>query len=190
MSGRPRSIGILFDRDSLRIPELVDAVAAGMRKAAGVRAAAISPDFWIASAQRVVALVDKLSDVQLDDVLVGAWKVNRQFAKYTDSVKYPPDKVSTVELLTHHLESTYKPYLQLTLDGQDAGRVEFSLKVDVAFKAGVLVIQAGKFRELRPGTCQVTATLSCEGVEVTQRKSGEFGWDKGIPLDIPIEAVV
>jgi hypothetical protein len=78
----------------------------------------------------------------------------------------------------------------LVLDGEPAGKVEFSLKVDVALKAGVLVIQAGRFRELQPGKCEVTATLSCEGVEVTRRKSGEFGWENGIPLDIPIEAAV
>jgi hypothetical protein len=182
MSGSP-SIGVLFDRDSLRVPELIAVASTGMRKAADARGAVISPAFWVTSAQRVVDLVEKLVDVPLADILVGAWKVNRQFSKYTNPAAYPPEKVTCVELLTHHIKSSYEPYLELVIDGQPSGKLEFCLAMDVAFKAGVLTIQAGKFRRLDPGRCDVTGTLSCGGVEITQRKSDEFRWDQGITFD-------
>jgi hypothetical protein len=195
MSDDRPSIGVMFDRKSLRVPELLAAASDAMRKGAAARAAAISPTFWPASAQRVLDLIDKLVDVPLTDVLTGAWKVNRQFTRYTDKTKYPAGKESTVELLTHHIKSSYEPYVRLTLDGEPAGKIDFRLELDVTLKAGTLTIESGKFRRLEAGKCEVTGTLSCEGQEITQRTFHEFAWKDGISLGargegIPIEAVV
>jgi len=195
MSNDSPSIGVMFDRKSLRVPELLAAASDAMRKAAAARAAAISPAFWTASAQRVLDLTDKLVNVPLTDVLTGAWKVNGQFTKYTDPAKYPPGKQSSVELLTHHIKSSYEPYVLLTLDGTPAGQIHFRLELDVTLKAGTLAIESGRFRRLEAGKCEVTGTLSCEGQEITQRKFHEFAWKDGISLGvrgegIPIVAVV
>lgn len=192
MSHEPLSIAVMFDRESLRVPELVAAASKAIQKGAQTGAAAMSPAFWGASAQRVVDLVEILVDVSLKDVLVGAWKVNRQFTKYTDPATYPPEKVSCVELLTHHIKSSYEPYVELVIDGASAGKVTFSLELDVCVQAGIIVIQAGRIRRLEPGKCHVTATLKCEGEEVAQRKSQDFSWTDGISFGegIPIARVV
>jgi hypothetical protein len=181
MMDNPMSIALMFDRESLRIPELLKAATDALRNVAGVKWAAISPAFWAATAQRVPEYVEKLTDVSVTDVLTKAWKVNRQFAKYTDTKQYPPGKESIVELYTHHLKSSYEPYLEVTLDGVPSGKLEFALELDVALKAGNLVIKNGKFMRLEPGGCEVTGTLSLQKVQVSDKKIREFPW-AGIPL--------
>jgi hypothetical protein len=196
MSNHSPSLGVLFDRESLRVPELLAAASTAMRRGAQAKADAISPAFWLASAHRVVDLVEKVTDIPLGDVLVGAWKVHQQFAKYTDSAQYPPEKVSCVELLTHHIKSKYEPYIELLLDGKSAGRIEFALELDVSLLAGILVIQDKRIRRLEPGKCNVTGTLACEGQQITQRKSRDFSWSDGIAFEgedgkgIPITSVI
>ena len=186
------SISALFNRDSLKVPELVAAASGALQKAAHLRADAVSPAFWAASAHRVVDMVDKLTDVPLADVLVGGWKVHRQFAKYTDPAKFPPDKVTCVALATHHIKASYQPYVELVVDGTPAGKVDFAIELDVSVEGGTLVIQGGRFKRLEAGKCRVTGTLKCEGQTITERTSRDFSWSEGISFGdgVPIGAVV
>ena len=190
MSEKPLSISLLFSRESLKIPELLAAAAGAMHKASDLRADAMSPAFWAASAHRVVDMVGKLTDVPVTDVLVGGWKVHQQFAKYA-APGFPADKVSCVALSTHHIKSTYQPYVELIVDGTDAGRVNFAIELDVCLEAGTLVIQGGRFKRLEAGKCRVTGSLKCEGQTVTERTSRDFAWSEGISFGegVQIEAV-
>jgi hypothetical protein len=181
MKDNPLSIAVMFDRESLRIPELLKAASEALRNLAGAKWAAISPAFWTATAQRVPEYVEKLTDVSVTDVLTEAWKINRQFVKYTDTKQYPPGKESIVELYTHHIKSSYEPYLKVTMDGVETGRLEFALELDVALKAGNLVIRNGRFMRIEPGGCEVTGTLSLQKVQVSEKKIREFPWP-AIPL--------
>ena len=188
----PASIGVLFNRETLRIPELVDAAAGAMSKAAKLRASAVTPGFWMSSARNVVGMVEQLVNIPLADILVGAWKAHKQFAKYRDQTLYPPDKVTCVALASHHIKSTHAPYIELTIDGQPAGKIEFELEVDVLLEPGVLVIQAARFKRLEAGRGRVTGSLACEKQTIVERSSREFSWPAGISFGdgIPIEAVV
>jgi hypothetical protein len=190
MNDRPLSIGLLFNRETLKVPELLAAASGAMQKASELRADAVSPAFWLASAHRVLDMVGKLTDVPLADVLVGGWKIHRQFAKYA-APGFPPDKVSCVALSTHHIKSSYKPYVELIVDGATAGQVNFAIELDLCLEAGTLVIQGGRFKRLEAGKCRVTGTLTCEGQTVVERTSRDFSWSEGISFGegVPIEAV-
>jgi hypothetical protein len=180
LSDQPLSISLLFSRESLKIPELVAIASAKMKMCAQLKADAVSPAFWAASAYRVVDMVDKLTDVPLADVLVGGWKIHKQFAKYSDPARFPPDKVSCVALSTHHIKSSYEPYVELIMNGAPAGKVEFALELDVCLEAGTLVIQGGRIKRLEAGKCRVTGTLKCEKQAITERTSRDFSWSDGI----------
>lgn len=191
MSDGNNSIGILFNRETLKIPELLEAAAGAMGKASKLGASAMSPAFWGSSAKSTVDMVKDLVDVPLADILVGAWKAHQQFAKYTDAKLYPPDKVSCVALMSHHIKSSHKPYIELTLDGAPAGQIDFEIALDILVEPGVLVIQDGKFKRIEAGRCQVTGSLACEGKTIVERSSREFSWPAGISFGegIPIEVV-
>ena len=191
MSDEPLSMAPLFSRESLKIPELLAAASGAMQKGAQLRADAVSPAFWAASAHRVLDMVGKLTDIPVTDVLVGGWKIHRQFAKYA-APGFPKDKVSCIALSTHHIKSSYQPYIELIVDGVSAGRVDFAIELDVCLEAGTLVIQGGRFKRLEAGKCRVTGTLKCEGQTVTERTSRDFAWSEGISFGegVPIEAVI
>jgi hypothetical protein len=192
MSEPPPSIGLLFDRESLDLPALVATASGALQRASHLGASTLEPAFWITSANRVVELVKSLTDIPLADVLVGGWKVHGQFAKYADPAQFPPDKVSCVALATHHIKSSYDPSVELTVDGVSAGKIEFTIELDVCLEAGTLVIQAGKIKRLEAGKCRVTGTLKCEGQTVTQRTSRDLAWSGGIAFGdgIPISAAL
>ena len=192
MSDDPLSISLLFDRHSLDVPALLAVASGKIKEASRLAEDAVAPSFWIASAYRVVDLVKTLTNVQLSDVLVGGLKLHQQFAKYTDPVQFPPEKVSCVALATHHLKSSYDPYVELTVNGAPAGKIAFTIDLDVCLEAGTLVIQAGRIKRLEAGKCRATGTLKCEGQTVTQRTSRDFAWSEGIGFGdgIPIAALI
>lgn len=198
MSDSSMSIQLLFTRDSLKVPELLEAASGAVKKGVDLVAQgkqvtgdALTPSFWLTSANRVVDMVGQLTDVPLTDVLVGAWKVHQQFAKYAKP-EFPKDKVCFVALATHHVKGSYEPYVEIEVDGAPAGTIKFGLELDICLEAGTLVIQAGRIKRLEAGRCRVTGTLKCEGRTVAERTSQDYAWSAGIPLGegVPIESIV
>ncbi len=181
-----------IDQGELKLPDWMKAVRkeiTGM-SALDVARAAVSPGFWITLANRTPDLLKSLIDVPVADILVGAWKTHKKFAKFRKG-QFPADKINLLPLSTHHIKASRSPYIELFLDGKSAGKIPFELALDITVDAGVVVIQDGMIKRVDAGKAKVVGTLKCAGEVVAERASREFTWSDGVSFGegIPITAV-
>jgi hypothetical protein len=182
MTAPPEVFQFRIEKGELKLPECIEAAKkamTGLSPLAVVRSAT-SPCFWAAAAKSIPDLVVKAVNVNVANVLANAWKVHRKLKKFTDPAVYPPGQASVVPLLTHDITGSLTPYIEISIDGQPQGKIEFELSLEVSVQGGVLVIQDGRIMRMEGGTAKVTGTLKCADVVVAERATREYAWKHGI----------
>ncbi len=171
-----------IEKGELKLPECIEAARKAMQGLSplAVVRTATSRGFWVAAAKSIPDLVLQMVDVDVVSVLVNAWKVHRKLEKFTDPALYPPGETSVISLLTHEITGSLAPYIEISIDGQVQGKIEFELALEVAFQAGVLVIKDGRIMRMEGGTAKVTGTLRCADIVVAERATREYAWKDGI----------
>jgi hypothetical protein len=180
----PDAFNFSFEPSELNLPALVDAIRKlllGLPDLTALRAAA-SPAFWLSTATEVAGMARNLATISMADLLTGAWKQHDRFAKYTDKAQFPRDKVSRIPLATHHIKSTYEPYIQLFVDGDPSGRIPLKLEADVAVEGVILVVQDGRFMRVEAGRARLTGSLKCAETKVCEQSTRDFAWSAGFPF--------
>ena len=171
-----------IEKGELKLPECIEAAKKamlGLSPLAVVRTAT-SRGFWVAAAKSTPDLVLQLVDVNVASVLVNAWKVHRKLRKFTQEPLYSSGEASVVPLLTHEITGSLNPYIEISIDGQPQGNIEFELALEVAFQGGTLIIKRGRIMRMEGGTAKATGTLKCAGVAVAERATREYAWKDGI----------
>lgn len=98
--------------------------------------------------REVTEKLDDILDVDLTNVLVGGWKKGREILKYADGGKYPPEATYLVHLAEHTIASEHRPYIEILVDEQPVGRVEFKIKIALTLQGVILRIQGGHIRSI------------------------------------------
>lgn len=144
--------------------------------------------YWNAAATHVTDALARALAQPVTTLLAPAWNRYRPFLKYSDASRYPPEAIIEETLLSHKIRSTLQPRVRVFLDGDHIGDVNFQATVEIDLQGGILTIQGGRFRELRPGRCSAGGTLKCEGAEVLKLTSqqlplpGVVKFGDGIPI--------
>jgi hypothetical protein len=180
MSDPTDDFSFRFEPGEFDLPALVTAIRKLLLDLPDLSAlhAAASPAFWVSTATEGAQMVRKLVHVSIADVLTGGWNQHARFAKYTDP-QFPPEKVSRVPLATHHIKSTYKPYIELLVDGKTSGTIPLTLEVDLVVEGVILVIQGGRFMRVEAGRTRLTGALKCAESKVCERSTRDFAWPTG-----------
>ena len=189
MSERVPTIGSLFDFD---FEKPSDDEIAMLREYGGLVAgafgtpASLAQRYWMAAGANVFRALGQALDRPVTDLLAAGWK------KYEPFLVYARAKRSSVpvqkELLTHTIDLTLSPGVKVMLNGKEVGEIKFQLKGALELEAGTLTIQDGKFMSLRPGKCWASASLTCAGKRLLERKTselvlpGEIRFGSGIPI--------
>lgn len=173
-----------FEPGELKWRELLDAVHRVLLALPDLGAlwAVASPGFWLSTAKEIAGMIRDVASVQLGEVLVGGWNQHARFAKYADPARFPPEKVSRVPLASHHIKSTYEPYIELLVDGQRSGTIPLEMVVDLSLEGVIVLIQNGRFMRVEAGQGRLTGTLKCAGVTVCERATRDYAWSAGIGL--------
>jgi len=146
------------------------------------------PAYWSAAATHVADALARALEQPLTTLLAAAWNRYRPFLKYRDGSRYPPEAIVEETLLSHKIRSTLQPRVHVLLDGEHIGDVDFQATVEIELEGGLLTIQGGRFRELRPGRCSAGGVLKCEEAEVLKLASrklplpGVVTFGEGIPI--------
>ena len=142
--------------------------------------------FWMAAGKSAFSALGKALDRPLAEILAGAWNRYQPFLKYC--VEPVSDRPVTEHLLMHQIEASLTPKLKVLLNKQEVGEIEFRLVVALELDGGALTIKGGRFMSVRPGQCRASATLSCAGKTMIERKTsplvlpGELDFGAGIPI--------
>jgi len=109
-------------------------------------------------------------DIGLADVLVGAW--NKAFAvrQQIEKSAKSPGKELFLQLAEHKITSAHKPYVALMKDGQELGRLPFSVSVEIVLQGAVLRILDGAIQEIQTGRVKGKGIVKCGGAILVEKE--------------------
>jgi hypothetical protein len=188
---KPSTIGgLLFPGagTDLEIQQLLD--DRGVLETAVGRQGRIRNGLIRAAAAEVGSVVASLLDMDLVDVLVSGWKKYGALSTAAEETLWSPGEERWIDLATHRIASTHAPSVELILDGLKIGSIDFEIELGATIQALRAVVSGGKLTGVRSGQIDLSAKLSCEGVElksITHKidASLELDLGDGIPLREP-----
>lgn len=141
---------------------------------------------WPAAFEAIIKKAEDLLDIEIPDIMIGAWKKYAELAKYTDAEEYPPDETYLVPLAEHTITSNHKPHIDILVNDHKLGSINFSIDLSLALKGFVLKIQAAKITEILTGSCQAKGSLKCEDFTLLEKQSEPLSLPVSIILKTPI----
>lgn len=122
-------------------------------------------------AERALAHLDDLLDVDLKPILVGAWTRTRELRDYGERSRKEPAKDFLLTLAEHQVRSKHQPYLDVIVNGQARGRIVFDVDLGLKLKGFRLVIRNGRIVAVTTGIGEATGKVSLDGFVVAEEKS-------------------
>jgi hypothetical protein len=143
---------------------------------------------WGLAQNEIVKKLEELLDINISDILVAAWNKYQVLLKYTDRTKYPPNETFLVPLAEHTVTSEHHPYLEIMVEDQPVGRIDFDVLIALKLKGIILKVQDAKIMEIHTGTCKGKGTIKCEGLVIFAEETdsvplpGSFKLGRGVPI--------
>jgi hypothetical protein len=118
--------------------------------------------------------IEKLLDLELTDIMIGAWSKYRTVREFMENTRNEPDDTFLLPLTEHKISSSHKPYVEILVNEEPLGRVEFSVDIVLNLEGIILKIQDGKIIEIITGSCKGSGSVACEDVTLIERELEEF----------------
>jgi hypothetical protein len=136
-------------------------------------------------------LILKLSealDINIGNILVWAFRKQREIAQYRDPVKYPHGEDHVVYLLEHTVVSKHSPTIQPKLNKIPGPKIKFDIVLKLRLKGAKLIIRDAKIIQILTGTCTGSGSIEYEGFALLEKKTSPFELPGSIPFEegIPI----
>ncbi|KHO26060.1 hypothetical protein QQ44_09765 [Mycolicibacterium setense] len=129
------------------------------------------PSMHAAAAERQVAgATDELLSLNLADVAAQGWKKYSALSEAARRTRDTPSATEVVTLVTHKIESSHHPTVDVTLDGTPLATINIDLQLCFTMAGVSAVIQCGRLMEIRTGTCTVTGSLTVQQISVAKKE--------------------
>ena len=157
---------------------------------AGTVSAVVGPAHWQQALRDLADAIPDLLQVDLGSVLAAAWKTHSELGRFTDASQYGPDETILVELTTHVVTSRHTPHLDLLVNDQSRGRLDFTVELALRLEGIVLTITGGKICKATTGSCTASSRIVCAGQRLSVRQSvpvplpGTLVFDHPVPIAI------
>jgi hypothetical protein len=123
-----------------------------------------------AAGDQVAAVADGVLALDLGDLMIAGWRKQGQLAAAAERTAANPGTSELVELATHRVSSVHHPYVELLVNDARVTTVNFELHLEFEIKALVATMRAGHLVSLHSGDCDLSATLTAEGVRLASRR--------------------
>ena len=144
---------------------------------------------WQHALMDIAGAIPDLLEVDLASVLSGAWKTDAELGRFADTQRYPPEETVIVELTTHVVTSRHRPHLEVLLDDEPCGRLDFEVEVAVRVDGAVLTIRDGNILKATTDACAASGRITCEGQTLAERESVPLQLPGAFVFDQPIRIV-
>lgn len=120
-------------------------------------------------------LISDLLALDVGDLLLAAWRTRAKLIAAAQRTREVPGSRAVVDLATHRVTQTYRPYIDLRLDGQHIHwrlhrfKLELLLSFDVHALVGV--VRDGRLVELGSGSCELACSLTIDKYRLAERKA-------------------
>jgi len=143
--------------------QVVDGLAGGLASVSAGGRMAVERELATASAG--------LLGLDLGDVLVGAWRKHRALVAAAEATRDRPGATELVQLATHRVTTTHRPYVTVAVNGATVATVHFDLSLTLDVDGVLGQVRQGRLVGLQGGRCTVTASLGCGGHDVVSRRT-------------------
>ncbi|HYH78696.1 MAG TPA: hypothetical protein VEX86_02845 [Longimicrobium sp.] len=170
-------------------------LGAAVREKLGACRGLVSEQVLEAAIGRVVEAAAARLDTPLADLLTGAWARYPDIQELADARRNPSDQQTIAELSKHKFGWTHRPQIEIVINESTSIPIPLAVSLAVTVLGGVLVVQGGRFRELRAGRLAVGASVAVGDKEVAKREKDvnlpavlRFG-DAGVAIRDAVPAV-
>jgi hypothetical protein len=123
-----------------------------------------------AAGDQVAAAANGVLGLGLGDLVVAGWRKQDQLAAAAERTAANPGTSEVVELATHRVSSVHHPSVELLVNDVRVTTVNFELDLEFEVKALVATVRDGHLVSLHSGDCDLSATLTAEGVRLASRR--------------------
>jgi hypothetical protein len=110
-----------------------------------------------------------LLDVGILDILVGGWNKSHELGAQLEKSRSSPDKDFFLPLAEHKIASKHHPYLALHKDGQEIGRLPFTVSLELVLQGAVLRIRNGTIHDAESGQIKGKGSIRCGGAIIVEK---------------------
>src|SRR6266545_2075759 len=121
-----------------------------------------------AANDQIATVAHGLLDLDLGGLVIAGWGKYADLSAAAKRTFATPDSSEVVELATHTITSTHRPFVDLLVNDAHVATVHFELSVKFVVKGLVATVQHGRLVALSGG-CDVAATLTAEGRQLARR---------------------
>jgi hypothetical protein len=136
----------------------------------------------------VSAAIGRLLDIDLGGLLVEGWRTATALRTAAEATLADPATSEVVDLARHKLTSTYRPHVDLLVDGRQVTSLPLELTVVFDVHSVVATVRGGRLVGLHCGRCEVTGTLAAAGATLASR-TGQVDAGLLVPLGSGIPLV-
>ena len=123
-----------------------------------------------AANDQIATVAHGLLDLDLGGLVIAGWGKYADLSAAAKRTFATPDSSEVVELVTHTITSTHRPFVDLLVNDAHVATVHFELSVKFVVKGLVATVQHGRLVALSGG-CDVAATLTAEGRQLAKREA-------------------
>ncbi|MBP2706792.1 hypothetical protein JOL79_23575 [Microbispora sp. RL4-1S] len=120
-----------------------------------------------------------LGELDLGTVLLVAWTRYRALVDAGHRTKGPDGGAEVVRLAEHTITSEHAPWVEVLVEGQQAYRVDFGVKLEFVIASLNAYVAHGRLTNLHAGDCTATITWSVRDFPIKQTK-----FARSIPLRV------
>ena len=130
----------------------------------------LSPPGQAQLVAEVSRAIGGLVNLDVVEVLVGGWRKHRALRASAERTKANPGGTEQVELASHRITTTHRPYLDINVNGAKVATVHFDLGLTLDVDTMIGTVHRARLVAIQGGRCTVTAGLGCEGVPLASRQ--------------------
>jgi len=123
-----------------------------------------------AAGDQIATVSHGLLDLDLGGLVIAGWGRYADLSAAAKRTFASPDSSEVVELATHTISSTQRPFVELLVNDVHVATVHLELSVRFVVKGLVATVQHGRLTALSGG-CHVAATVAAEGRQLAKREA-------------------
>jgi hypothetical protein len=122
----------------------------------------------------------RILDVNMLEIICGAWAKLKELQTYLDQKKHPPGEVSIVPMAEHKIRSKHQPLIEILFGEKKLFELNFEVLMKLKLESFVLKIQDGCIHEIKAGSFIVAGMIKCGNQKIVEKKSRKYNLPSGI----------
>lgn len=138
---------------------------------------------WSVAFREIMNRIEKLLDLKLTDIMIDAWSKHQSVREFMENSKKKPDDIFLLPLTEHEISSSHRPYVEILVNEEPLGKVDFTVEIIINLEGILLKIQNGRIIEIVMGSCKGSGSVACEDVTLIERELEKLNLPGSIVID-------